>query len=117
MDYVEYPLLDNELDNVLLYVDDCFRQVSSRLGKGERVLIHCVQGVSRSVALVTAFVMRYNFSSFDQAYLTVSSRYSDANIADNFKRSPVIDQKTGQIDTRYNQMAQDLAMDVVEHFV
>ena len=28
-------------------------------------------------------------------------------IADNFKRSPVIDQKTGQIDTRYNQMAQD----------
>ena len=28
-------------------------------------------------------------------------------IADNFKRSPVIDQKTGQVDTRYNQMAQD----------
>jgi hypothetical protein len=28
-------------------------------------------------------------------------------IADNFKRSPVIDQQTGQIDTRYNQMAQD----------
>ena len=28
-------------------------------------------------------------------------------IANNFKRSPVIDQKTGQIDSRYNQMAQD----------
>jgi pyrimidine operon attenuation protein/uracil phosphoribosyltransferase len=28
-------------------------------------------------------------------------------IADNFKKSPVIDQNTGQIDTRYNQMAQD----------
>jgi len=28
-------------------------------------------------------------------------------IANNFKKSPVIDQKTGQIDTRYNQMAQD----------
>ena len=28
-------------------------------------------------------------------------------IANNFKRSPVIDEKTGQIDTRYNQMAQD----------
>jgi len=28
-------------------------------------------------------------------------------IANNFKRSPVIDQTTGQIDTRYNQMAQD----------
>ena len=28
-------------------------------------------------------------------------------IADNFKRSPVVDQNTGQIDTRYNQMAQD----------
>ena len=28
-------------------------------------------------------------------------------IADNFKRSPVIDQNTGQIDSRYNQMAQD----------
>jgi hypothetical protein len=29
------------------------------------------------------------------------------NIANNFKRSPVIDQNTGQVDTRYNQMAQD----------
>ena len=28
-------------------------------------------------------------------------------IANNFKRSPVIDQKNGQIDHRYNQMAQD----------
>ena len=28
-------------------------------------------------------------------------------IANNFKRSPVIDEKTGQIDTKYNQMAQD----------
>jgi len=28
-------------------------------------------------------------------------------IANNFKKSPVIDQDTGQIDTRYNQMAQD----------
>ena len=28
-------------------------------------------------------------------------------IANNFKKSPVIDQNTGQIDTRYNQMAQD----------
>ena len=28
-------------------------------------------------------------------------------IANNFKKSPVIDQQTGQVDTRYNQMAQD----------
>ena len=28
-------------------------------------------------------------------------------IANNFKKTPVVDQKTGQIDTRYNQMAQD----------
>tara|TARA_R110002126_G_scaffold34665_3_gene107086 strand:- start:4062 stop:6074 length:2013 start_codon:yes stop_codon:yes gene_type:complete len=28
-------------------------------------------------------------------------------IANNFKRSPVIDENTGQIDTKYNQMAQD----------
>ena len=28
-------------------------------------------------------------------------------IANNFKKTPVIDQNTGQIDTRYNQMAQD----------
>ena len=28
-------------------------------------------------------------------------------IANNFKKSPVIDENTGQIDTRYNQMAQD----------
>jgi dual specificity phosphatase 12 len=83
--YIEYPLLDNEADNVLQYVDDCFSQVSSRLGLGNRVLIHCAQGVSRSVSLVTAFIMRSNMVPFGEAYMEVKRRYPEANIADNFK--------------------------------
>lgn len=85
-DYIEYPLIDDESDNVLRFADDCCTQISARLSKRECVLVHCVQGVSRSVALVTAFIMRLNASPFSLTYSAVKEQYPEANIADNFKQ-------------------------------
>lgn len=84
-DYLKFPLLDDETDNVLLYVDLCFNTVSLNITSDRNVLIHCVQGVSRSVALVTAYIMRRDHLEFEEAYSVVAQSYPGANIADNFR--------------------------------
>lgn len=91
---------------MLHYVDDCYLQVSSRLGTGNRVLIHCAQGVSRSVSLVTAFLMRSNMVPFRDAYMEVKRRYPEANIADNF---------TMQLEEYGTRMMWDMSLNTQPH--
>ena len=84
--YAYYPLIDDETDNVLLYVDDCFEQISTILNDEDSrsVLVHCQHGVSRSVALITAYLMKRFRITFEDAYKEVSQKYPQARIANNF---------------------------------
>jgi dual specificity phosphatase 12 len=79
--YIYFPLVDDETDNVLLYVDEA----SQRIASGHNVLVHCVHGVSRSVAIVTAYLMKKEHLGFEEAYARIKSVYPPANIAENFK--------------------------------
>ena len=81
LDYLEFPLLDDETDNVLLYIDSAYQHIKQVKGK---VLIHCVQGVSRSVAIITGFLMKRDRLTFDEAYEIIVHAYPEARIADNF---------------------------------
>ena len=85
IDYWCCPLLDDEPDNVLQYVDATIERIVKYQSKGKNVLVHCVCGVSRSVALTTAFIMKTQSLSFDEAYEYVQSRYKMANMAWNFQ--------------------------------
>ena len=85
MSYVYYSLVDDESDNILLYVDDCTSKISRCVGDHGASLVHCVQGVSRSVALTTAYIMKTQALDFESAYSVVKTAYPQANIADNFR--------------------------------
>jgi dual specificity phosphatase 12 len=71
---------------VLLYVDEMSDLIKSKIEQGMRVLVHCVQGVSRSVSLVTGYLMKRDFLTFASAYSQVCERYPQANAADNFRQ-------------------------------
>jgi hypothetical protein len=49
------------------------------------VLVHCVQGVSRSVAIITGYIMKQRCLDFASAYKIVCEQYPRANMADNFQ--------------------------------
>lgn len=86
VDYHLCPLLDDETDDVLLYLDEAAEVIQARLDARMNVLVHCVQGVSRSVAIVTGYLMKHGSLSFASAYEMVCSKYPNANIADNFRQ-------------------------------
>lgn len=51
------PLRDMESENLLDYLDVCFEFIEERRKQGA-VLVHCFAGVSRSAAIITAYLMK-----------------------------------------------------------
>lgn len=84
--YVNFPLVDDETDNVLVYVDEAFQSLQAATEqRGENVLVHCVNGVSRSVAIVVGYLMKLRYLPFENAYATIKEGYREANMAENFQ--------------------------------
>ncbi|KAF7310134.1 Phosphatases II [Mycena indigotica] len=50
--------------------------IKDALGRGENVLVHCHQGVSRSAAVVIAFLIRERSMDYDEAYAFVKRKRS-----------------------------------------
>lgn len=60
------PLRDMESENLLDYLDVCLDFIDESRKKGS-VLVHCFAGVSRSAAIITAYLMRTERISLDDA--------------------------------------------------
>jgi dual specificity phosphatase 12 len=79
------PLVDDESDDVLLHIEGACNIIDKCLMSGRNVLVHCAQGVSRSVTIITGYIMKQQCLDFTSAYDQVCSRYPVANMADNFR--------------------------------
>ena len=80
-----YPLVDDGTDNLLRIIEEFNTDIELFLSKGFRILVHCAQGVSRSVALVTGYLMKKQRMAFPETYSFMRKVYTPANIADNFR--------------------------------
>jgi dual specificity phosphatase 12 len=63
------PLLDIHSQNLLDYLEDCLEFIESGRNSGGVVLVHCFAGVSRSGAVVTAYLMKKEHLAMDSALL------------------------------------------------
>lgn len=64
------PIRDMEGENLLDYLDVCFDFIDEKRKEGS-VLVHCFAGVSRSAAIVTAYLMRSEKLSQEDALLSL----------------------------------------------
>ncbi|CAI0466353.1 unnamed protein product [Linum tenue] len=77
--YKVVNISDSVNTNIAQHFDDCFDFIdeSKRLGGG--VLVHCFMGVSRSVTVVVAYLMKKRHMSLSQALQHVRSRRPQAS--------------------------------------
>jgi protein-tyrosine phosphatase len=71
--YLYLPADDHESFNIAKYFDESFNFIDKFI-KETNVLVHCLAGVSRSVSLVIAYLMRKHDYSYKKAYCLVKSR-------------------------------------------
>ncbi|XP_072847837.2 dual specificity protein phosphatase 12 isoform X3 [Pogona vitticeps] len=89
------PLLDQPESDLLSRLDDCVAFIGGARERGGGVLVRCQAGVSRSVAVVTAYLMKANTLSFEEAYAFVKDIKPDAKINEGFEWQLKLYEKMG----------------------
>eukprot|EP00123_Amoebidium_parasiticum_P010407 comp20084_c1_seq1/m.24731 comp20084_c1_seq1/g.24731 ORF comp20084_c1_seq1/g.24731 comp20084_c1_seq1/m.24731 type:complete len:448 (-) comp20084_c1_seq1:337-1680(-) len=72
--YKNVPLLDTTEQEINSVFEDCFQFIESARAASGRVLVHCVGGISRSVAVTLAYLMRSQHMCLDDAYTFIKGR-------------------------------------------
>ncbi|KAF9259698.1 phosphatases II [Marasmius fiardii PR-910] len=68
------PVMDATSVDLTPYLEGVCSFIEGSLRSGRGVLVHCQQGVSRSTAIVIAYLIRFKFMSYDQAFDLVLKR-------------------------------------------
>lgn len=78
-------LLDDSSADLLSYLPECLEFLKDALEKPEsRVLVHCHAGVSRSAAVIAAYMMNTTRCTFEEAYRRLQDTKSDIKIHEEF---------------------------------
>lgn len=77
--YTRISLPDNEEEDIGQHFERAFAFLDEAESKGERVFVHCHQGVSRSATIVLAYLMKKNDWSLKQAYSYVKDKRKQIN--------------------------------------
>ena len=72
--YLSLYLKDHALENVECTFYECIEFIEMVKQKEGRVLVHCIQGISRSVSIVIAYLIYKNKMTYDQAFNFVQSK-------------------------------------------
>ncbi|XP_038650603.1 dual specificity protein phosphatase 12 [Scyliorhinus canicula] len=77
--------LDEPCTDLLSFLDDCVRFIQEALSEASAgVLVNCHAGVSRSAAVVTAFIMKTDDLTFEEAHNKLQAVKPDVKINDGF---------------------------------
>ena len=72
--YLSFYLKDHVLENIECIFYECIKFIENVREKGGRVLVHCIQGISRSVSIVMAYIIFTKKISYDKAFNIVQSK-------------------------------------------
>ncbi|KAM9688631.1 dual specificity protein phosphatase 12 isoform 1-T1 [Trichechus inunguis] len=79
------PALDKPETDLLSHLDRCVAFIAQAHVEGRAVLVHCHSGVSRSVAVVTAFMMKTEQLTFETAYENLRTVNPEAKMNEGFE--------------------------------
>ncbi|CAN2391855.1 positive regulation of glucokinase activity [Pristimantis euphronides] len=79
------PLFDDPSTDLLSRLPECLKFLKDALEKPEsRVLVHCHAGVSRSAAVMAAYMMNTTRCTFEEAHQRLQDKKSDIKIHEEF---------------------------------
>ncbi|KAF6292766.1 dual specificity phosphatase 12 [Rhinolophus ferrumequinum] len=94
------PVLDKPETDLLSHLDRCVAFVDQARAEGRAVLVHCHAGVSRSVAVMTAFIMKTDQLTFEKAYENLQTVKPEAKMNEGFEWQLKLYQAMGyEVDT------------------
>eukprot|EP01134_Creolimax_fragrantissima_P001406 CFRG1406T1 len=77
LQYKNVPLLDSTEEDILSILEETIRFIDDAKLSSGKVLVHCVGGISRSVSVVLAYLVRTHGMTLDTAYAFMKERKSN----------------------------------------
>ena len=84
MIYYRFPIKDDDNDDISEILEQTYDIIDDHLSKGDRVLIHCFMGASRSAAVIIYYLMRKYNIIYEQALEYVSKKRILVNLTPSF---------------------------------
>ncbi|KAF4021111.1 hypothetical protein G4228_013848 [Cervus hanglu yarkandensis] len=92
--------LDKPETDLLSHLDRCVAFIVQARAEGRAVLVHCHAGVSRSVTVITAFMMKTDQLTFEKAYENLKTVRPEAKMNEGFEWQLKLYQAMGcEVDT------------------
>ncbi|CAG9315746.1 YVH1_3 [Blepharisma stoltei] len=82
--YKYLPILDTPDQDIYQYFEESIEFIENAISQGGKVLVHCLSGISRSAAIVTAYVIKHKNIKTAEALQFIQSLYPLACPNDSF---------------------------------
>ena len=77
--YMRVPIDDSPSQDIEPYFESTFEFIDKRVSQGKPMLVHCAAGISRSVSIVIAYLIKKKGMSCDDAYTFVQQKRPQAS--------------------------------------
>ena len=84
IEYFNIPINDLNGINISKYLEEAYTFIDSLISQHDNVLVHCLFGRSRSVAICVYYLMKKYSLSFEQAYQKIENKKPFININQSF---------------------------------
>ncbi|TDL19164.1 phosphatases II [Rickenella mellea] len=72
--HYQIKILDSSTAELRPHLEAACKHIRDALARGKNVLVHCQQGISRSAAVVIAYLIRQHNMTYDSAYKLVKAK-------------------------------------------
>jgi protein-tyrosine phosphatase len=85
MIYYRFPIKDDNNDDISEILEQTYDIIDEHLSKGDRILVHCFMGASRSAAVIIYYLMRKYNITYEQAITCVYKKRILVNLTPKFE--------------------------------
>jgi hypothetical protein len=82
--YYRFPVRDNNSDEITTILNETYNVIEHHLSRGDRVLVHCYMGASRSASVVIHYIMKRFKIPYWKAVRTLKNQRPVINLTEKF---------------------------------
>lgn len=82
--YYKFPIRDNNQDDISMILEETYNIIEYHLELGDRILVHCFMGASRSASIVINYIMKKYNTTYINAFNLVKRTNPIINLTEKF---------------------------------
>ena len=82
--YYRFPIRDNNSDEITSILNESYNVIEHHISRGDRILVHCYMGASRSASVVIHYIMKKYKIPYWKAVRTIKIQRPVINLTEKF---------------------------------